>query len=78
MISTLAAAPAGMQKRMEGIAAALVFIGALLASVGLGACMVLCAREHFSSVSRRIRGFVKRDDSDAAWINERARRDSNP
>jgi hypothetical protein len=65
---------------MEGMVAGVVFIGALLGSVGLGACMVLCAREHFSSVSARVRGVFKRDDAEvaASWVDERARRDSNP
>jgi len=72
------AAATGTPQRMEGIVAGLVFIGVVLGSVGLGACMVLCAREHFSAVSERVRGFFRRGDADAAWISERARRDSNP
>jgi hypothetical protein len=53
---------------MEGMVAAVVFLGAILGSVGLGACIVLCAREHWTATSERIRRLIK----------ERARRDSNP
>jgi hypothetical protein len=35
-------------------------VAALIAAIGLGMCMVLCARSHFSDVSSRMRRFLRR------------------
>jgi hypothetical protein len=39
---------------------ALTGVGAFVLAVGLGMCMVLCARSHFSEVSERVRQFLRR------------------
>ena len=41
----------GYATHVEGIVAGLAVLGVLVASVGLGACMVLCAREHWTPMS---------------------------
>jgi hypothetical protein len=39
---------------------ALAGVAAFVTAVGLGMCMVLCARSHFSEVSERVRQFLRR------------------
>lgn len=39
---------------------ALTGVGALVAAVGLGMCMVLCARSHFSQMLERMRQLLHR------------------
>ena len=39
---------------------ALTGVGAFVLAVGIGMCMVLCARSHFSEVSERVRQFLRR------------------
>ena len=49
---------------MGSVLAALALLGVLLGSAFVGTCMVLCAREHWSGMSSRVRRFVRpqRDD----------------
>ena len=39
---------------------ALTGVAAFVTAVGLGMCMVLCTRSHFSEVSARVRRFLRR------------------
>jgi hypothetical protein len=39
---------------------ALAGVGAFVAAIGIGMCMVLCARSHFSEMSARVRQFLRR------------------
>lgn len=39
---------------------ALTGVGALVAAIGIGMCMVLCTRSHFSDVSTRVRQYLRR------------------
>ena len=39
---------------------ALTGVGAFVVAVGLGICIVMCARSHFSEVSARVRQFLGR------------------
>jgi len=49
---------------MGSVLAALALLGVLLGSAFVGTCMVLCAHEHWSGMSSRVRRFVRpqRDD----------------
>ena len=49
---------------MGTVLAALALLGVLLGSGFVGACMVLCAGEHWSGMSARVRRFMRpqRDD----------------
>jgi hypothetical protein len=51
---------------MEPALAGLAVLGVLLGSALIGACTVLCAREHWSGMSARIRRFVRPDDENLA------------